>query len=73
MSGPRTMPARTMPATVLGSDTIGVLVVTEVDENGHRCAQMEWQKSPLPYAPTITRAELVGALRAAADELEAGR
>ena len=64
------MSARNVAATMLGSDTIGVFVLTEVAENGARYVDATYQASPLDGAPTITPVELAAILRTAADQLD---
>ena len=59
-------------ATMLGRDTIGVLVVRKVGVGGWRvAAEATWQASPLEDAPTIDPRHLAQVLRASADRLDA--
>ena len=61
------MGKKTVPATVLGSDTIGVLIITgHLDDDGQAVADCQWQPSPLEDAPQISNAELARVFTACA-------
>lgn len=59
-------------ATMLGRNTIGVLVVRKVGSGYQTEAQAVWQRSPIEGAPTITPQQLAEVLRATADALDSG-
>lgn len=63
--------AKTMAASLLDANTIGVLIVSQVDDEGHRAGQIEWQASPIEGAPKIRPGELAALLRASAARLDA--
>ena len=59
-------------ATMLGRNTIGVVVVRKVGSGWQAAAEAAWHPSPIKGAPTITRQQLAQVLRSAADALDSG-
>lgn len=57
-------------ATMLGRNTIGVLIVSKAGSGWQAAPLATWQPSPIKGAPTITPQQLAEALRTAADALD---